>query len=400
MALKHTFPKIPMRTMLIIFGVIIPWYILTSCQSSVNEYETRPALSFSQVKEFGLAGCLDYYAVPGCAWAVIDDQGVTTGTLGETFIGSGNPIKATHRFQIGSLGKSYTSLMAAQCVEAGLINWDTKILTVFPTWQEHMHSAYKDITLADLLSHNHSLQPLNAHQTQIDEAGNLIYEDIPNFYGSDSERRRDFSKYALSLVPVETEGVNYGNAGYIIAGCMLEEVTGKTWEILAQELASDLEIEIGFERPNRIGPSQPWGHRLITNKRLQPVAASEREIYNDPLSSPAGNINVNILDFSKYVRQFMNGLHTVDGIVKAETFKYLLMGRNPYAMGWYNDFTTDSIFYHYGSEGTFYCHMMIFANLNAAIIIFTNANNEDTTVNFINDIRNYLKYTYIYGSDS
>lgn len=401
MDLKSTHPKVPIHTVLIMLGMMISLLILTSCQSSATAYEIRPALSFSQVKEMGLAGCLDYYSIPGCAWAVLDDQGVITGSLGETFVGSGKPIETTHLFQIGSLGKSYTALMAAKCVEAGWINWDTNILSVFPTWQEDMHPAYTNITLADLISHNTNLQPSNAHQTHVDKkTGNLVYEDIPNFPGTTYERRREFSKYAVSLEPIETEGMNYRNAGYVIAGCMLEEVTGKPWEILAQELASEMGMEIKFERPNRIDPSQPWGHRLIHANRLQPVASSDLEKYNDPLFSPAGNISVNILDFSNYVRQFMEGLNEVDGVVKAETYKYLLMGSEPYAMGWYNDFTTDSIFYHYGSEGTFYCHMMIFADLNAAIIIFTNADTGDNTVNFLNDCRNYLKDTYIYGSDT
>jgi len=259
------------------------------------------------------------------------------------------------------------------------------------------HSAYEDITLSDLLSHNTTLRPLDAHKTHVDKTtGKLVYEDVPNFSGSDFERRRAFGKYALSLTPVEASGVNYGNAGYVLAGCMIEEVTGKTWENLAIELASELDMEIGFERPNRFDSSQPWGHLLTNNNCLEPIAPDEPKVYNDPLSSPAGNINININDFSKYVRQYMNGLKNIDGIVKAETFRYLLRGREPYAMGWYNDFESDEIYYHYGSEGTFYCHMMIFDNLNAAIIIFTNADAGDNSVNFINATRNYLKHQYIY----
>ena len=354
-------------------------------------------MSFEQVKKLGVEGCLEYYMVPGCTWAVLDDKGITTGSVGDIIIGSGNRIETTHRFQIGSLGKSYTSLMAAICVEEGLINWDTKLFSVFPGWEENAHTAYEDITLSELLSHNTKLRPLNSHRTHVDKkTGRLVYEDIPNFDGSDFERRREFSKYALSLTPVETENVNYGNAGYVIAGCMIEEVTGKTWENLALELASELDIEIDFERPNRFDPSQPWGHLLVNNNCLEPIAPDEPKVYNDPLSSPAGNINVNIIDFSKYVRQYMNGLNNVDGIVKAENYRFLLMKKEPYSMGWYNDIESDSIFYHYGSEGTFYCHMMIFANLKSSIIIFTNADTGNNSVNFINDARNYLKHKYIY----
>ena len=390
--------SISVQTKQLFLSVIILLLILSSCQTSDHGYAIRPPLSFSQVKEMGIEGCLEYYMIPGCSWAVINGQEVTTGASGEIVLGSRQPIDTTHRFQIGSLGKSFTSLMAAKCVEKGLLAWDTTILSVFPTWRESMQTAYEEITLADLLSHRTRLQPLNAHQTSVDRnTGRLVYRDIPNFSGSDTHRRREFSNYALTLSPVETEGMNYGNAGYIIAGCMIEAVTGKSWESLALELASELKIEIGFERPNRLDPAQPWGHRIVYSNRLEPIAPTNLEIYNDPLSSPAGNITISIEDFSTYVRQYMNALHNVDGVVGSDAYKFLLMGRTPYAMGWYNNAEADTIYYHYGSEGTFYCHMMLFSNLNAAIIIFTNADAKENSVNFINDARNYLKYRYLYN---
>lgn len=374
--------------------------VFSSCKICEYKYLNKIPLNFEQVKQLGIEGCLEYYKIPGCAWAVINDNRVTTGTAGDIIIGSGNVIEISDRFQIGSMGKSYTALMAAKCVEEGLLMWDTKLFSIFPQWRENAHSAYHDITLSDLLSHSTKLRPLNSHRTHVDKkTGRLVYEDIPNFSGSDFERRREFSKYSLSLTPIETEGVNYGNAGYVIAGCMIEQATGKTWENLAIELATELDMEIDFERPNRFDSTQPWGHLLVNNNCLEPIAPDEPKVYNDPLSSPAGNINVNIIDFSKYVRQYMNGLKKIDGVVSKESFNYLLMGKEPYAMGWYNNFESDSIFYHYGSEGTFYSHMMLFANLNSAIIIFTNADAGVNSMNFVNDARNYLKNKYIYKGE-
>jgi CubicO group peptidase (beta-lactamase class C family) len=373
-------------------------FVLASCSKCDNDYLTRTPLSFSQVQEFGVEGCMDYYYIPGCTWAVIKKEDLITGAAGTIFEGSSMEVQVSHHFQIGSLGKSYTSLMAAKCVEEGLLSWDTKLFSVFPEWEQKAHQDYHDLTLSNLLSHRTNLPPLNKHQTHVDNrTGTLVYEDIPNFSGSDPERRRAFCQYALSLDPLETEELNYGNSGYVMAGCMIEKVTGKTWETLALQTAAALDIKIGFERPNRYDPAQPWGHVQFANKGPEPVHPLEMSVYNDPLFSPAGNIHVNILDFSNYIKQFLMGLKNQEGFLKAESFRYLLMSNQPYAMGWYNNFDSDSIFYHYGSEGTFYCHMMIFTNLNSAIIIFTNAPSGDNAVNFINDARNYLKQKYIYG---
>lgn len=368
-----------------------------SCSKYEDDIVSVPSLSFSQVKEKGIEGCMEYYTVPGCAWAVLKDDRLTTGTAGKIFDGSNNAIEISHHFQIGSLGKSFTALMAAKSVEGGLILWDSKIIEVLPEWKEATHPAYWHLTLTDLLSHQTKLPPLDKHRTHVDpKTGQLVYEDIPNFTGSDQERRKAFCQYALSLDPVETESFNYGTSGYSIAGCMLEKVSGKTWEELAFELASSMDMEIGFERPNRLDADQPWGHIISKKHGLEPVAPDETSIKLDPIFSPAGDLHVSIVDFSKYITQYMKGLNNINGVVSAGSFKHLLIGRDHYAMGWYNDFETDSIFYHYGSEGTFYCHMMIFANLHAAIIIFTNAPKGDNTLNFINDSRNLLKEKYIY----
>lgn len=374
--------------------------VLISCNKFENDYPARTPLSFTRVQEMGIEGCMDYYSIPGCTWAVLKTGELISGAAGTIFAGSTNHVQVSHHFQIGSLGKSYTSLMAAKCVEEGLLSWDTKLFSVFPEWEQSAHPGYHDLSLSDLLSHQTNLRPLNRHRTHVDnKTGKLVYEDIPNFSGSDPDRRNAFCEYALTLDPIETEELNYGNSGYVMAGCMIEEVTGKTWENFALQISEELDMEIGFERPNRYDAGQPWGHVINRSGKPEPVHPLEMSVYNDPLFSPAGNIHVNILDFSNYVRQFLMGLKNQDGLLKAESYRHLLMSNQPYAMGWYNNFDSDSIFYHYGSEGTFYCHMMIFANLNSAIIVFTNAPAGDNAVNFINDARNYLKQKYIYMTD-
>ncbi len=380
------------------------WYytiisvVFASCEKTEDPIPEQTPLKFSEVKENGIGGCMDYYMIPGCAWAVLNEEGIMSGVEGNIFSGSEKKIDITNHFQIGSLGKSLTSLMAAKCIEDGHLNWDSKLFSVIPEWKENARKEYEDLTLGDLLSHRTKLHPLNKHETHIDKrTGKLVYDDMPNFTGTDFERRRAFCRYALTLKPLDVEGLNYGNSGYSLAACMMEKVTGKTWEELAINLATEMGMDLGFGRPNRFDPMQPWGHQRINGNNLEPVSPDEARIYNDPILAPAGNIHVNIIDFSKFVKQFMAGLKKRDGYVSAKNFLYLLSGKEKYAMGWYNDFETDSIFYHYGSEGTFYCHMMIFANLNSAIIIFTNAPGVDDTLNFINDARNYLKYRYIYS---
>ena len=372
--------------------------MLAGCDDNFDVAPSVDILSWTDVLDKGIEGCMDHYRVPGCAWAVMHgDSIVHSAAHGVIAVGSEQPVVLTSHFQVGSLGKSFTSLIAAGCVESGLLDWHTRLFDVIPEWKENARPEYDDLNLADLLSHRTRLQPLNAHSTHVDKKTNtIVYEDMPNFKGTEIERRQQYCRYALSLEPVAPVELNYGNSGYSIAASMLEAVTGKTWEELALETAENLEMEVGFERPNKLDALQPWGHLYSGYNSVEPVSPDDMRVYNDPIAAPAGNLHVDVRDFTNYLSVFMKGLAGENSIVSAGTARFLLGGIDGYAFGWYNSHDGDEIYYHYGSEGTFYCHMMIFANLDAAIVIFTNAPGIQNSEYFLNDARNFLKQKYIY----
>ncbi|MEZ5069533.1 MAG: serine hydrolase domain-containing protein [Bacteroidales bacterium] len=261
-----------------------------SCDSWDNPPPARDPLCFEEVMSRGLEGCMGYYDIPGCSWAVLRaDSLAHSGSEGRIHSGSDIRIDPTGHFQIGSLGKSYTAFLAARCVEEGLLTWETRLFDVLPGWREEANRAYDSLRLMDLLSHNTPLPPLNVMVTHLNrKTGKPVYENLPAFEGTDLERRHAFCRYALSLEPVETSGLNYGNAGYSLAAAMLEQVTGRSWEELAGELAGDLGIEIGQERPNKTDPTQPWGHRRRDDGTLEPVGPADARFFTDPISSPRG----------------------------------------------------------------------------------------------------------------
>ena len=116
------------------------WYstiisvVFASCEKTEDPIPEQTPLKFSEVKENGIGGCMDYYMIPGCAWAVLNEEGIMSGVEGNIFSGSEKKIDITNHFQIGSLGKSLTSLMAAKCIEDGHLNWDSKLFSVIPEW--------------------------------------------------------------------------------------------------------------------------------------------------------------------------------------------------------------------------------------------------------------------------
>lgn len=73
--------------------------------------------------------------VPGAAIAVIDHGKVIyERTLGVRSLGDPAPITVDTRFLIASITKPMTTLMEAALVDAGLVDWETRVVSVLPTF--------------------------------------------------------------------------------------------------------------------------------------------------------------------------------------------------------------------------------------------------------------------------
>lgn len=296
-----------------------------------------------------------------------------------------NRAKITDYFHLGSNTKAITGFVAAYLVENKRIEWTTKFFDLFPDWKKQSNPAYYEITLADLLSHRAKIQPFTS---------GLEYQELPDFKGDKSDKRKQFAQYLLIEKPVINNGkvYNYSNAGYTIAALMLEEVSGKTWEQLTKEIMlTRLNIDIEFSWPNIISLNQPYGH-WIENDTLLSLAPDIN--YNLELGEPAGDISMTLPDYAKFIQLNLQGLLGKDNVLKASTYNYLHFGLTDYSIGWSNVNEDDKQFSeHSGSAGTFFCHTLIDkTNKLAYIIVANNATRE--TQQGIFDLLDRLRKKY------
>jgi len=276
----------------------------------------------------------------------------------------------TDYFHLGSNTKAITGFVAAYLVENNKIKWTTKFFDLFPDWKKQSNPAYYEITLTDLLSHRAKIQPYTS---------GLEYQELPDFKGDKSEKRKQFAKYLLIEKPVVDNGkvYNYSNAGYTVAALMLEEVSGKTWEQLTKEIMlTKLNVNIEFSWPNKISLNQPYGH-WIENGTLQPLAPDIN--YNLELGEPAGDISMTLPDYAKFIQLNLQGLLGKDNVIKASTYNHLHFGLTDYSIGWSNANKDDKQFSeHSGSAGTFFCHTLIDKKNKLAYIIIANSATGET----------------------
>ncbi|MCL1689293.1 serine hydrolase [Elizabethkingia anophelis] len=304
--------------------------------------------------------------IPEMAYAVITpDKLLVQKTIGHHQIEQINEkpnANARDFFHLGSNTKAITGFIAGYLTEQNKIKWDTKFFDLFPEFKDKSNPKYLNITLSQILEHKAGIQPFTS---------GAEYQKLPVFKGNRSEKRQAFAQYVLTLPPVENDKpYNYSNAGYSVAAFMLEKVSGKTWEQLVQDVLKDkLKLQYTLGWPNRTDINQPWGHW----ESSQLVSVAPETKYDLSMAEPAGDISMNIINYSKYIQFNLQGLAEKDNFLKAKTYQYLFNSSDHYSIGWGN-FIQNKTKYseHLGTDGTFFAYTLINQSEPKAYIILIN----------------------------
>lgn len=324
------------------------------------------------------------YRIPELAYAVVSSSTIyELKALGVRRINTKLAARIDDRFRIGSNTKAITGFIAARLVAGGKIKWDTKFFDLFPEWKVESNAAYHNVSLLQLLSFRTRLY---SYTYTYDEPRK------EQFSGGDDSQRYQFAKWFMKHEPVsDNDSIHFSNLGYVAAGLMLEKVSGKSYRQLVTELGEQLEIQFGFGPPNLADTLQPWGH----DAHLKP----ERPFDNYKLNwlQAAGNINVSLPDYIKFIQLQLKGLHGQSDMLDKESFRFLHYGLKPFAMGWFWD--TDeqgSVFsYNTGNPGSFLTKVFVFADKDIAFVIFSNAQTE-AAENGIDMLYEALKQQYLH----
>lgn len=119
------------------------------------------------------------------------------------------------KFHIGSMNKMFTAVAIAQLVESGKLKWDTTLAKLMPEYPDHTAAA--KISVWQLLHHTAGL-------------GDFF---VPEFF-QNREKFVDPRDY-LDLIARQPktsqpgDGWNYSNAGYVLLGRIVENVSGKNY---------------------------------------------------------------------------------------------------------------------------------------------------------------------------
>jgi CubicO group peptidase (beta-lactamase class C family) len=161
--------------------------------------------------------------VPGMAIAIVEDDKVTLARgFGIKALGSPEPVDADTIFPTGSTGKAFTVAALGILVDQGKIGWDDKVIDYLPGFQMYDPWVTREMTIRDLLVHRSGLGL---------GGGDLLFVPRTNLSRAESVRRLRYLKPATSF----RSGFAYDNVLYMVAGQLIEAVSGETWEKFTAE---------------------------------------------------------------------------------------------------------------------------------------------------------------------
>lgn len=233
-----------------------------------------------------VARVLRTFDVPGAAVAVVKDGRVLVARgYGVKTLGRPDPVGPGTRFGIASNTKAFTATVLAQLVEEGKVEWDAPVVRYLPDFALYDPWVTRELTVRDLLVHRSGLGL---------GAGDLLWWPASTYDRAEIARRLRFIRPATSF----RSAYAYDNVLYLVAGQLIEKVTGQSWEdavrtrILAPAGMTGSTVR---HSDAARGGDVATPHALV-GARVRPVAPMASDNTN-----PAGGVNSTAADMARWM---------------------------------------------------------------------------------------------------
>jgi CubicO group peptidase (beta-lactamase class C family) len=223
-------------------------------------------------------------SVPGVAIGILHGGEIYATGLGVTSVDNPLPVTDETLFQIGSISKTFTCLAVMRLVEMGKLDLHATVRTYLPDFKVADRTASAHTTIWHLLTHMSGW------------VGDL-FEDTGA--GDDA-----MAKYVAlmadqeQLAPIGTVW-SYNNAGFYLAGYLIEQVTGQRYERAMRELVFEpLDLRRCFYDPGEV-----ITHRFAVGHRSEGTDTRVARPWPLPRAAyPAGGIACDAKELLRYAR--------------------------------------------------------------------------------------------------
>jgi CubicO group peptidase (beta-lactamase class C family) len=213
-----------------------------------------------------LGGWLADAGLAGAVVARIDGDRIELGAAGWAHAPSRAPMRADARVHVGSVAKPVLALAVLRLVSTGRLTLDAPVAALLPGVPlDNPWPSSHPLLLRHLLDHTSGLDDLH------------LWHLLNRQHAPDMPLRDAYARHPDLLRPRVAPGtrMSYSNFGYLLAGMVVEAVTGERYEAWAgRELLlplgmADSRFDFTTQQGPQADPRLAWGHL----DDLQPLAA-------------------------------------------------------------------------------------------------------------------------------
>jgi CubicO group peptidase (beta-lactamase class C family) len=312
------------------------------------------------------------WEVPGCAVAAVRDGKVVLASgWGRRDQADALPVTPDTLFAIGSTTKAFTASTIGALVDDGLLNWQRPLRDYLPDLRLDDPVVTERLTIIDLLSHRSGLP-----------RHDLAWLAHPDRSRAEMVRRLRYLPLSRDL----RQGFQYCNLGYLVAGHLVEVLSGTRWEDF---LRNRVLTPLGMDRTNLSADdmqADPDHATAYERRQGSVVPVPQRPVTS---MAPAGAINSCAADMSRWLLAQLGG-GQVDGravmspetvarqhtahMVVPEDRTFPASTRHAYGLGWmigrYRDHRLSE---HGGGIDGFATEVMLLPDDGIGVAVMTNS---------------------------
>lgn len=235
------------------------------------------------------------YRVPGIALGIVAGDDEHMATFGVTSAENPLPVDADTLFQIGSTTKTITGTVVMRLVEAGKLDLDTPLRAYLPDLRLADEGVAQAVTPRHLLTHTGSWVG-----DTFDDTG----------WGDDALSQMVGRMDRIPQVMPLGDRFSYNNAGFYLAGRLIEVATGESYEKATHRLLLD---PLGMTR-SFFFPSQAMSYRFAVGHIAAdgpPKVARPWELARN--ANPVGGLASSVTDQLRYARFHLGDGAALDG---------------------------------------------------------------------------------------